>query len=130
MIIVVPLSTTLLDILLIISITFSLIILLTTLYVKEPLQFSIFPMLLLITTLFRLALNISSTRIILSEGGIAGKVITAFGNFVVQGNIVVGLVIYLIIMIIQFIVITKGAERVSEVAARFTLDSMPGKQMA
>jgi flagellar biosynthesis protein FlhA len=130
MIIVVPLSTTLLDILLIVSITFSLIILLTTLYVKEPLQFSIFPMLLLITTLFRLALNISSTRIILSEGGIAGKVITAFGNIVVQGNIVVGLVIYLIIMIIQFIVITKGAERVSEVAARFTLDSMPGKQMA
>jgi flagellar biosynthesis protein FlhA len=129
-IIVVPLSTTLLDIMLIINITFSLMILLTTLYVKEPLQFSIFPMLLLITTLFRLSLNISSTRIILSEGGIAGKVITAFGNVVIQGNIVVGLVIYLIIMIIQFIVITKGAERVSEVAARFTLDSMPGKQMA
>ncbi|MFA7672287.1 MAG: flagellar biosynthesis protein FlhA [Clostridia bacterium] len=129
-IIVVPLSTTLLDILLIINITFSLMILLTTLYVKEPLNFSIFPMLLLITTLFRLSLNISSTRIILGEGGAAGKVIAAFGSFVVQGNIVVGLVIYLIIMIIQFIVITKGAERVSEVAARFTLDSMPGKQMA
>lgn len=129
-IIVVPLSTTLLDILLIVNITISLMILLTTLYIKEPLKFSIFPMLLLITTLFRLALNISSTRIILNEGGVAGKVITAFGNFVVQGNIVVGLIIYLIIMIIQFIVITKGAERVSEVAARFTLDSMPGKQMA
>jgi flagellar biosynthesis protein FlhA len=128
-IIVVPLSTTLLDIMLIINITFSLMILLTTLYVKEPLNFSIFPMLLLITTLFRLSLNISSTRLILGEGGEAGKVISAFGSFVVQGNIVVGLVIYLIIMIIQFIVITKGAERVSEVAARFTLDSMPGKQM-
>lgn len=129
-IIIVPLSTNILDFMLIINITVSLIILLTSLYVKEPLAFSTFPFLLLISTLFRLSLNISSTRLILGEGGKAGKVITAFGNFVVSGNIVVGLVIYLIIMIIQFIVITKGAERVSEVAARFTLDSMPGKQMA
>lgn len=130
MIIVVPLNPNLLDLLLIVNISFSLIILLTTLYVKEALQFSTFPTLLLVTTLFRLSLNISSTRLILSEGGKAGKVIETFGNFVVKGNVVVGLIIFLIIVVIQFIVITKGSERVSEVAARFTLDSMPGKQMA
>ena len=98
-------------------------------YVKETLEFSNFPTLLLITTLFRLALNISSTRLILSNAD-AGSVIEAFGNFVIGNNIIVGILIYLIIVIIQFMVITKGAERVAEVAARFTLDAMPGKQMA
>ena len=98
--------------------------------IGEALEFSIFPSLLLITTLFRLGLNISSTRLILSKGGQAGEVIKLFGEFVIQGNIVIGVIIFLIIVLMQFIVITKGAERVSEVAARFTLDSMPGKQMA
>lgn len=126
----VPLSPNILDLLLIINISFSLIILLNTLYVTDPLQFSTFPSLLLIITLFRLSLNISSTRLILGESGEAGNVIKTFGNFVIKGNIVVGLIVFLIIIVIQFIVITKGAERVSEVAARFTLDSMPGKQMA
>ncbi len=98
--------------------------------IGEALEFSIFPSLLLITTLFRLGLNISSTRLILSKGGEAGEVIKLFGEFVIQGNIVIGVIIFLIIVLMQFIVITKGAERVSEVAARFTLDSMPGKQMA
>ena len=130
MIIVVPLSPNLLDVLLIINISFSLIILLTTLFVKEALDFSTFPTLLLIVTLFRLSLNISSTRLILSEGGKAGQVIETFGNFVVRGEVIVGLIIFLIIVVIQFIVITKGSERVTEVAARFTLDSMPGKQMS
>ena len=105
-------------------------ILMITMYVSEALEFSIFPSLLLITTIYRLALNISSTRLILSDGGSAGKVIQTIGTFVLQGNVVVGLIIYLIIVLVQFIVITKGAERVSEVAARFTLDAMPGKQMA
>ena len=98
--------------------------------IHEPLEFSIFPSLLLITTLFRLGLNVSSTRLILSRGGDAGQVIKAFGEFVIQGNVVIGVIIFLIIVLMQFIVITKGAERVAEVAARFTLDSMPGKQMA
>ena len=98
--------------------------------IHEPLEFSIFPSLLLITTLFRLGLNVSSTRLILSNGGQAGQVIKIFGEFVIQGNVVIGVIIFLIIVLMQFIVITKGAERVSEVAARFTLDSMPGKQMA
>jgi len=130
MLIIIPLSPTVLDILLIISISLSLLILLIALYMKETLEFSIYPTLLLLVTLFRLALNISSTRLILSNGGDAGQVIATFGGFVVGKNIVVGLVIFLIIVLIQFIVITKGAERVSEVAARFTLDAMPGKQMA
>ena len=98
--------------------------------IHEPLEFSIFPSLLLITTLFRLGLNVSSTRLILSKGGKAGQVIEVFGEFVIQGNVVIGVIIFLIIVLMQFIVITKGAERVAEVAARFTLDSMPGKQMA
>ena len=98
--------------------------------IHEPLEFSIFPSILLITTLFRLGLNVSSTRSILSRGGDAGQVIKAFGEFVIQGNVVIGVIIFLIIVLMQFIVITKGAERVAEVAARFTLDSMPGKQMA
>ncbi len=98
--------------------------------IKESLEFSIFPSLLLITTLFRIGLNISSTRLILTKAGEAGAVIKAFGTFVLQGNIVVGVIIFLIIVLVQFLVITKGAERVAEVAARFTLDAMPGKQMA
>ena len=128
--IIVPLKPLLLDVLLVINILVSIFILLKTLYTKEPLQFSVFPSLLLIVTLYRLALNISSTRLILSNNGNAGDVIKTFGNFVIGDNLVVGLIIFLIIILIQFIVITKGAERIAEVAARFTLDAMPGKQMA
>lgn len=128
--IIVPLSPGLLDVLLIVNISLSLLILLISLYVKETLEFSTFPTMLLLLTLFRLSLNISSTRLILGNSGDAGSVIETFGNFVVGSNLVVGFVIFLIIVIIQFIVITKGSERVAEVAARFTLDAMPGKQMA
>ncbi|BDC54868.1 flagellar biosynthesis protein FlhA [Bacillus altitudinis] len=126
---VIPFPPVLLSILIIINISLALIVLLTTMNMQEPLQFSIFPSLLLLLTLFRLGLNISTTRSILSTGD-AGKVVETFGSFVVGGNILVGLVVFLILIIIQFIVITKGAERVSEVAARFTLDAMPGKQMS
>ena len=126
----IPLPPFLLDVFFIINISLALIILLITMNIHEPLEFSIFPSLLLITTLFRLGLNVSSTRLILSRGGDAGLVIKAFGEFVIQGNVVIGVIIFLIIVLMQFIVITKGAERVAEVAARFTLDSMPGKQMA
>lgn len=128
--IIIPLPTFLLDMMLVINISLSLVILLMTMYIKEPLQFSIFPSLLLITTLFRLGLNISSTRLILSNEGYAGKVIQTFGNFVLKGNVVVGFIVFIIIVLVQFIVITKGSERVAEVSARFTLDAMPGKQMA
>ena len=127
---IIPLPTQLLDLMFIINLTLSFVILLTTMYIKEALEFSIFPSLLLITTLFRLALNVSSTRQILGNNGYAGEVIKTFGDFVIQGNVVIGLVIFLIIVLVQFIVIPKGAERVAEVAARFTLDAMPGKQMA
>lgn len=126
----IPLPPFLLDVFFIINISLALIILLITMNIHEPLEFSIFPSLLLITTLFRLGLNVSSTRLILSNGGQAGQVIKVFGEFVIQGNVVIGVIIFLIIVLMQFIVITKGAERVAEVAARFTLDSMPGKQMA
>ncbi len=126
----IPLPPFLLDVFFIINISLALIILVITMNIHEPLEFSIFPSLLLITTLFRLGLNVSSTRSILSRGGDAGQVIKAFGEFVIQGNVVIGVIIFLIIVLMQFIVITKGAERVAEVAARFTLDSMPGKQMA
>lgn len=126
----IPLPPFLLDVFFIINISLALIILLITMNIHEPLEFSIFPSLLLITTLFRLGLNVSSTRSILSRGGDAGQVIKVFGEFVIQGNVVIGVIIFLIIVLMQFIVITKGAERVAEVAARFTLDSMPGKQMA
>ena len=126
----IPLRPWMLDILLIINIALSILILMITMNIKETLEFSIFPSLLLITTLFRLGLNVASTRLILSENGHAGVVIAAFGNLITQGNIVIGILIFLIIVLMQFIVITKGAERVSEVAARFTLDAMPGKQMA
>lgn len=128
--IIIPLPSFLLDTLLIINISLSLMILLTTMYIKDALEFSIFPSILLITTLFRLSLNISSTRLILGHGGNAGKVIKTFGEFVIGSNAVVGFIIFIIIVIVQFIVITKGAERVAEVSARFTLDAMPGKQMA
>jgi len=126
---VIPLPPLLLDILLACNITLGLIILMITMSIKKTLEFSVFPSLLLITTLFRLALNISSTRLILLHG-YAGEVILSFGNFVVGGNYVVGFVIFAILAAIQFIVITKGAERVAEVGARFTLDAMPGKQMS
>ena len=129
LLIIFPLNETILDVLLTLNLSLSLIILLISIFVKNSLDFSIFPSLLLITTLFRLGLNVSSTRLILTEAS-AGKVIETFGNFVVRGNIGVGLVIFLIIIVVQFVVITKGSERVSEVAARFTLDAMPGKQMA
>ena len=127
---VVPLPAPALDVLIVVNISLSIMILMITMTISEALEFSIFPSLLLVTTLFRLGLNVSSTRLILSQGGQAGVVIEAFGNLITQGNIVIGILIFLIIVLVQFIVITKGAERVSEVAARFTLDAMPGKQMA
>jgi flagellar biosynthesis protein FlhA len=126
---VVPLPTFLLDTLIALNITAALLILLTSMFVERPLDFSVFPALLLVATLFRLALNISATRLVLRDGD-AGKVIHAFGSFVVGGNLVIGLVIFLILVIVQMVVVTKGAERVAEVGARFTLDAMPGKQMA
>ncbi|WP_169008105.1 flagellar biosynthesis protein FlhA [Faecalispora jeddahensis] len=128
--IIIPLPTFLLDMMFILNITLSILILLMTMYVKNSLQFSVFPSMLLITTLFRLSLNISSTRLILRESGHAGQVISTFGTFVLGGNIVIGFIIFLIIVLVNFLVITKGAERVSEVSARFKLDAMPGKQMA
>ncbi len=127
--IIIPVPKGIMDFLLTLNITLSLIILLISMYINQPLQFSIFPSLLLLTTLLRLSLNISTTRLILRDAD-AGQVIRAFGDFVVGGDAMVGFIIFLIIVVIQFIVITKGAERVAEVAARFTLDAMPGKQMA
>jgi len=134
MIMVVPLPTVMMDMLLAINISIGILILLTSLYVLKPLDFSVFPSLLLLTTLFRLALNVATTRLILLNGqdgpSAAGHVIEGFGQFVVGGNTVVGLIIFLILVLINFIVITKGSTRIAEVAARFTLDAMPGKQMA
>lgn len=130
LLLIIPLSPFLLDVFIVINISISLIILLVSMNIREPLEFSIFPSLLLITTLFRLGINVSSTRNILMNQGEAGQVIKSFGTFVLQGNAIVGFIIFIIIVLVQFIVITKGAERVSEVAARFTLDAMPGKQMA
>lgn len=128
-IMIVPIPTAFMDLLLVINITFALTVLLVTLYINEPLEFSVFPGMLLILTLFRLSLNVATTRLILGDA-YAGNVISAFGDFVVGGNYVVGFIIFLILVIIQFVVITKGAGRIAEVAARFTLDAMPGKQMA
>ena len=128
--IVVPLPLALVDILLVINISLSMLILVITMTISDALDFSIFPSLLLITTLFRLGLNVSTTRQILGNDGNAGNVILSFGTMITQGNIVLGVIIFLIIVLVQLIVVTKGAERVSEVAARFTLDAMPGKQMA
>ncbi|MBD5115438.1 MAG: flagellar biosynthesis protein FlhA [Ruminococcaceae bacterium] len=131
--IIIPLNNiaggALLDFLLLVNISLSIVILLMTMYIKEPLEFSAFPTILLITTVFRLSLNISTTRGILSTG-YAGSVIETFGNFVMGGDPIVGFIIFIIIVLVNFLVITKGSERVSEVAARFTLDAMPGKQMA
>lgn len=126
---IVPLPTPLLDLLLVLNLSLALTILLISMYTHQPLSFSVFPSLLLVTTLFRLALNISSTRLILLQAN-AGSVIDAFGSFVVGGSFIVGIVVFLILVIIQYLVITNGAGRVAEVAARFTLDAMPGKQMS
>ncbi len=126
---ILPLPTFLMDVMLVMNISGALMILFVSLYAKKPLDFSVFPGLLLIVTLFRLSLNVATTRLILGEG-YAGEIIESFGSFVVQGNYVVGAVIFLILIIINFTVITKGATRIAEVSARFTLDAMPGKQMA
>src|SRR3954466_12860227 len=138
-VILVPLPTPMLDFLLVCNITLSVIVLVTTVYVKSPLEFGVFPSLLLAVTLFRLVLNVATTRLILTAGDratttdaavtAAGDVVHAFSSFVTGSSMAVGVIIFLIIFIIQFIVITKGATRISEVAARFTLDAMPGKQM-
>ncbi len=130
LLLIIPLPAAIVDVAIILNMSLSLMILVITMTIREPLEFAIFPSLLLITTLFRLGINVSTTRNILSNAGSSGQIIKAFGDFILQGNVVVGLVIYFIIVLMQFIVITKGAERVSEVAARFTLDAMPGKQMA
>lgn len=134
LVMMIPVHPFVLDILLSFSITFSLIILLVSVYVPKPIDFSVFPSVLLIITLLRLSLNVASTRLILLHGnegpGAAGQVIKAFGSFVVGGNYVVGFIVFLVLVLINFIVITKGATRIAEVAARFTLDAMPGKQMS
>ncbi|MCI8532492.1 MAG: flagellar biosynthesis protein FlhA [Lachnospiraceae bacterium] len=130
LLLIIPMPAAIVDIAIILNMSLSLMILVITMTIREPLEFAIFPSLLLVTTLFRLGINVSTTRNILTNSGSSGQIIKAFGDFILQGNVVVGLVIYLIIVLMQFLVITKGAERVSEVAARFTLDAMPGKQMA
>lgn len=137
-VVVVPLPPAAMDVLISLNISLAVVILMTTLYMKEPLEFSVFPSLLLATTLFRLVLNVASTRLILSAdastpeeaAGVAGDVIMAFGSFVAGDSLYVGAVIFVILVVVQFVVITKGATRISEVAARFTLDAMPGKQLA
>ncbi|WP_097304481.1 EscV/YscV/HrcV family type III secretion system export apparatus protein [Pseudomonas chlororaphis] len=126
---IVPLPTGLVDLLIAINLTISIVLLMMALYIREPLEFSTFPAVLLITTLFRLALTISTTRLILLQAD-AGEIVYTFGNFAVGGNLGVGLIVFMIITIVQFIVITKGSERVAEVGARFSLDAMPGKQMS
>jgi flagellar biosynthesis protein FlhA len=131
---VIPLPTMVLDLLLSFNITVALVILLASMYIVRPLELSAFPSILLLITLFRLSLNVASTRLILLYGNegttAAGKVIMAFGSFVVGGNYLVGIIVFLILIAINFMVITKGAGRIAEVAARFTLDAMPGKQMS
>ena len=126
---IMPVKPLVLDLLITFNIAFAVVILLVSLYLKEPLHFSSFPSLLLIVTLYRLALNVASTRLILSKAA-AGKVIASFGDFVIGGNYVIGVIVFAILVIVQFVVITKGSGRIAEVAARFTLDAMPGKQMA
>ena len=128
MVLIVPVPTIVVDFLLTINISFSVVVLLATLYLRRPVEFAVFPSLLLMLTLFRLSLNVATTRLILSQAD-AGRVVEAFGSFVTSDNILVGVVIFIILVVIQFVVITKGATRISEVAARFTLDAMPGKQM-
>src|SRR4030066_407285 len=131
---ILPLPTFMLDVLLTLNIALAMIVMLVSLNARRPLDFSVFPTVLLLTTLLRLSLNVASTRIILMQGhtgpDAAGKVIESFGNFLVGGNYVVGFVVFLILVIINFVVIPKGAGRIAEVGARFTLDSMPGKQLA
>jgi hypothetical protein len=133
-VLVAPLPALLLDFLLTTNLTLALLILFVAMYVRRPLEFSVFPSLLLVATLYRLSLNVAATRLILLHGGegpgAAGRVIQGFGEYVVGGNFIVGVVLFLILIVIQFVVITKGAGRIAEVAARFTLDAMPGKQMA
>lgn len=126
---ILPLPTLVVDVLIGMNMTLSAVLLMVAMYLPTPLAFSSFPSVLLVTTLFRLGISIATTRLILLQGD-AGSIIDTFGNFVVGGNLVVGLVVFLILTIVQFVVITKGAERVAEVAARFSLDAMPGKQMA
>ena len=130
LLLIIPLPAGLVDVAIVINMALSMMILVITMSIHEPLEFSIFPSLLLITTLFRLGINVSTTRNILSNMGSSGQIIKAFGDFVLGGNVVVGFIIFIIILLMQFLVITKGAERVAEVAARFNLDAMPGKQMA
>src|SRR3954452_13428177 len=140
LVILVPLPPFVLDVLLVGNLTLSVIVLVTTIYVRSPLEFAVFPSLLLAVTLFRLVLNVATTRLILTAGNGnidpkqamngAGEVVMSFSNFVTSGSLVVGVIIFIIIFVIQFVVITKGGGRISEVAARFTLDAMPGKQMA
>jgi len=133
-VLILPMPPWLLDISLALSITFSVLILMVGLFIERPLEFSAFPTVLLISTMLRLALNLASTRLILSHGGTgtaaAGHVIQAFGNFVMSGNFVIGAIVFTILVVVNFVVITKGSGRIAEVAARFSLDSMPGKQMA
>ena len=133
-VLVLPLPALLLDLLLALSLTFSVLVLLTALFIEKPLEFSAFPTVLLISTMLRLALNLASTRLILAEGhegsAAAGQVIEAFGGFIMQGNFVIGMIVFAILVIVNFVVITKGSGRIAEVAARFSLDAMPGKQMA
>ena len=133
-VLILPLPTWLLDVSLALSLSFSIIILMTAVFIRKPLEFSSFPAILLITTMLRLSLNLASTRLILSNGnsgtGAAGYVIEAFGKLIMQGNFVIGLIVFIILVIVNFVVITKGSGRIAEVAARFSLDAMPGKQMA
>ncbi|MGN0290525.1 MAG: FHIPEP family type III secretion protein, partial [Lachnospiraceae bacterium] len=126
---IIPIPSILLDVMLAINLSIALIILFNTLFVQEVLEMSFFPTLLLFTTIFRISLNVSSTRLILTSGD-PGNVVETFGNFVGGGDMIIGAIIFIVLILIQFIVINKGSERVSEVTARFTLDAMPGKQMA
>src|SRR5215218_8520696 len=133
-VLILPLPTWLLDLALAFSLSFSILILMTAVFIRKPLEFSSFPAILLITTMLRLALNLASTRLILGHGNegtaASGYVIQAFGNLVMQGNFVIGLIVFASLIIVNFVVITKGSGRIAEVAARFSLDAMPGKQMA
>src|SRR3954453_2023186 len=133
-VLILPMPTWLLDFSLAISVTLSVLILMVSLFIQKPLEFSAFPTTLLIATMLRLALNLATTRLILSHGHegtrAAGHVIEAFGNFVMAGNFVIGVIVFMILVVVNFVVITKGSGRIAEVAARFSLDSMPGRQMA
>src|ERR1700743_2534038 len=133
-VLILPLPTWMLDVFLAFSLSISILILMTCVFIKKPLEFSSFPAVLLVTTMMRLALNLASTRLILGHGSegtdASGYVIQAFGKLIMQGNFVIGLTVFAILVIVNFVVITKGSGRIAEVAARFTLDAMPGKQMA